>query len=258
MKKLILGLVAAAAVVTPMAMAAGSANAATTDANGVVTVSKGEIMAQFPGMNEKSFQGIAMADGQSLTGSNVFTATTTTGVGCSDGTVQTHFRSTITSPITLTEIYNGSADKVTGWNLGGKGVDHHRGQRLRQLVVGPLPGLRHHLCRTRLRDELLCEPRPEPQRRGGGFTFDGRPSASSRSTRTWPRPSEPPAPTASRPFGWGGVTVGWPSRPSELPNTGQPRPPKVGGLLDFGPDSVAALRAMSVQPADELPRARLS
>ena len=123
MKKFILGLVAAAAVVTPMAMAAGSANAATTDANGVVTVSKGEIMAQFPGMNEKAFQTIAMADGQSLTGSNVFTATTTTGVGCSDGTVQPHFRSTIiTSPITVTEIYNGSADKVTGWNLGAKGA----------------------------------------------------------------------------------------------------------------------------------------
>ena len=74
-------------------------------------------------MNEKAFQTIAMADGQSLTGSNVFTATTTTGVGCSDGTVQPHFRSTIiTSPITLTEIYNGSADKVTGWNLGAKGA----------------------------------------------------------------------------------------------------------------------------------------
>jgi hypothetical protein len=64
-----------------------------------------------------------MADGQSLTGSNVFTATTTTGVGCSDGTIQNHFRSThITSPIALTEIYNGSADKVTGWNLGAKGA----------------------------------------------------------------------------------------------------------------------------------------
>jgi hypothetical protein len=121
MKKIILGLVAAASVAAPIALSAGSANAATTDANGVVTVSKGEIMAQFPGMNEKAFQAIAMAEGQSLTGSNVFTATTTTGVGCSDGTVQPHFRSTIiTSPITLTEIYNGSADKVTGWNLGAK------------------------------------------------------------------------------------------------------------------------------------------
>jgi hypothetical protein len=123
MKKIILGLFAAAAVAAPIALSAGSASAATTDASGVVTVGKGEIMAQFPGMNEKAFQTIAMADGQSLTGSNVFTATTTTGVGCSDGTVQPHFRSTIiTSPITLTEIYNGSADKVTGWNLGAKGA----------------------------------------------------------------------------------------------------------------------------------------
>ena len=77
MKKFLLGLVAAAAIASPIAMAT-SANAATTDVNGVVTVSKGEIMAQFPGMNEKAFQTIAMADGQSLTGSNVFTATTDT------------------------------------------------------------------------------------------------------------------------------------------------------------------------------------
>ena len=74
-------------------------------------------------MNQKAFQTIAMVDGQSLTGSYVFTATTTTGVGCSDGTIQNHYRNTIvTNPITLTEIYNGSADKVTGWNLGAKGA----------------------------------------------------------------------------------------------------------------------------------------
>ena len=99
MRKTLLGLVAAAAILTPIAFAT-SANAATTDVDGVVTIHKAEIMTPFPGMNEKAFQKIAMADGQSLTGSNVFTATTTTGVGCSDGTVQTHFRNTvITSPI---------------------------------------------------------------------------------------------------------------------------------------------------------------
>ncbi len=118
MKKYIVAIAALVALAVPTV-----AMAASTDANGVVTVSKGEIMAQFPGMNEKAFQKIAMAPGESLTGSNVFTATTTTGVGCSDGTIQNHFRSThITSPITLTEIYNGSADKVTGWNLGAKGA----------------------------------------------------------------------------------------------------------------------------------------
>ena len=120
MRKLI---ITAVSLVALAAIAAPFANAATTDANGVVTVSKGEIMAQFSGMNEKAFQTIAMADGQSLIGSNVFTATTTTGVGCSDGTVEQHFRSTIiTSPITLTEIYNGSADKVTGFTVGAKGA----------------------------------------------------------------------------------------------------------------------------------------
>ncbi len=78
MKKIILGFVAAAAVAAPLALSAGSASAATTDVNGVVTISKGEIMAQFPNMNEAKFQAIAMAAGQSLTGSNVFTATTDT------------------------------------------------------------------------------------------------------------------------------------------------------------------------------------
>jgi hypothetical protein len=122
LKKIILGVLAATAVAAPIVAIAPSANAATTDANGVVTVAKAEVMAQFPNMNEAAFQKIAMAPGESLTGSNVFTATTTTGVGCSDGTVQDHFRSTIiTSPIALTEIYNGSANKVTGWNLGAKG-----------------------------------------------------------------------------------------------------------------------------------------
>ena len=100
MRKLII--IAASLVAIAALIAIPFAAAASTDAHGVVTVSKGEIMAQFPGMNEKAFQTIAMADGQSLTGSNVFTATTTTGVGCSDGTVQTHFRSThIARPITL-------------------------------------------------------------------------------------------------------------------------------------------------------------
>ena len=47
MRKIILGLVAATAIVGPIAFAT-SANAATTDANGVVTVAKAEIMAQFP------------------------------------------------------------------------------------------------------------------------------------------------------------------------------------------------------------------
>ena len=44
-------------------------------------------------------------------------------MGCSDGSIQYHYRNTvITSPIALTEIFNGSAGKVTGWNLGAKGA----------------------------------------------------------------------------------------------------------------------------------------
>ena len=166
MRKILLGLVAAAAIATPLAIAT-AANAATTDVNGVVTVSKGEIMAEFPDMNEKTFQKIAMADGESLTGSNVFTATTTTGVGCSDGTVQNHFRST----------HHHQPDRAHRdlQRLGRQGhrLDprrqgrkrHHRDQHLRHRFVEPLPELRHHLRRTRLSDEPVRDLRAEPQRR---------------------------------------------------------------------------------------------
>jgi hypothetical protein len=108
-------IVAIAALVALAALIAiPFANAATTDANGVITVSKGEIMAQFPGMNETAFQ----IGPKNLVGSNVFTATTDTGVGCSDGTTQHHYRNTIiTTPINFTPIVNHSNGKTTGWTM---------------------------------------------------------------------------------------------------------------------------------------------
>lgn len=106
---LAISLVALAAVI-----AVPFANAASTDANGVITVSKGEIMAQFPGMNEAAFQ----SGSKNLVGSNVFTATTDTGVGCSDGTTQHHYRNTIrTTPIDFTPIVNQANGKITGWTM---------------------------------------------------------------------------------------------------------------------------------------------
>ena len=46
------------------------------------------------------------------------TFTTETTWNCSDGSTQHHYRNTIrTTPMTFTEIYNGSADKVTGWTM---------------------------------------------------------------------------------------------------------------------------------------------
>jgi hypothetical protein len=108
-------IVAIAALVALAALIAiPFANAATTDANGVVTVSKGEIMAQFPDMNESAFQNGPKV----LTGSNVFTATTTTGTGCSDGTIQYHERNTvITKPINFAPIVNAANGKTTGWTM---------------------------------------------------------------------------------------------------------------------------------------------
>ena len=53
-----------------------------------------------------------------LAGSNVFTATTTTGTGCSDGTVQLHLRNTvITKPINFAPIVNSANGKTTGWTM---------------------------------------------------------------------------------------------------------------------------------------------
>ena len=79
MRKLIIlaiSLVALAALI-----AIPFANAATTDANGVVTVPKGEIHAQ-PWQERRRHSDDRHGDGQSLTVSNVLTATTTTtGVG---------------------------------------------------------------------------------------------------------------------------------------------------------------------------------
>ena len=112
MRKLII--LAISLVALAAAIAAPFANAATTDANGVVTVSKGEIMAQFPGMNETAFQ----TGPKNLVGSNVFTATTDTGVGCSDGTTKHHYRYTIrTTPINFTPIVNQANGKTTGWTM---------------------------------------------------------------------------------------------------------------------------------------------
>ena len=155
---------ATAAIATPLA-AATAADAATTDANGVVTVAKGEIMAQFPGMNENAFQKIAMADGQSLTGSNVFTATTTTGVGCSDGSIQNHYRNTILhqpdrrSP-------RSSTPRPTR-SPAGPSAPRARASSPRTTRAAPASRTRtrDHLRRTRLRLEPLRELRAEPQRR---------------------------------------------------------------------------------------------
>jgi len=70
MRKLVLGLVAATAVAAPIAMAASSANAATTDANGVVTVTKGDVQAAM-GWNNDQFQ--ALASTVTFTGSSSVT-----------------------------------------------------------------------------------------------------------------------------------------------------------------------------------------
>ncbi len=156
---------------------AGAASAATTDANGVVTVSKGEIMAQFPGMNEKAFQKIAMADGQSLTGSNVFTATTTTGVGCSDGTVQ-H---------ALPQHHHHQPDHAHRdlQRLGRQGhrleprcqgcERHHRGQHLRHLASGRFPNYATICAGSRLRDELRSRPSAQSHSDVTSFKFNGTP-----------------------------------------------------------------------------------
>jgi hypothetical protein len=117
MKKYIVAIAALVALAIPTA-----AMAATYDANGVGTVAKGDVMTAL-GLNESAFQGIVKANMRAFTFKDVFTATTDTTWGCSDGSVQHHYRNTIiTKPIDALPIFNGSANKVTGWTLTGKGA----------------------------------------------------------------------------------------------------------------------------------------
>ena len=113
----VISLVALAAVI-----AVPFANAATTDANGVVTVSKGEIMAQFPSMNRRHSRRSPWP-----------MASRSPAPTCSPRRpppvwlLGRHHPEPLPQhaphhPIALTEIYNGSADKITGWNLGAKGA----------------------------------------------------------------------------------------------------------------------------------------
>ena len=157
MKKIILGLVAAAAVAAPLALSAGSASAATTDANGVVTVSKGEIMAQFPGMNEARLP--EDRHGRRRVAHRL--QRVHRHHDHRGGLLRRHTSSTTSaapsSPArsTLTEIYNGSADKVTGWNLGAKGAsviteDNTYGTS----PSGRFPNYATICAGSRLRDEL--------------------------------------------------------------------------------------------------------
>ena len=119
MRKLIIlavSLVALAAAIAPLA------SAAVYDAARVGTVAKGDVMTPL-GLNEAAFQGIVRTNPDAFTFTDAFTATTDTTWGCSDGSIQHHYRNTIiTSPITATRIWNANASKVTGWNLTGKGA----------------------------------------------------------------------------------------------------------------------------------------
>ena len=97
-KLIIIASIAALAV----ALTATVANAATTDANGVVTVSKGDIQPR------STKNDSAMPDGQKVTGSNVFTATTTTGYGRTRDVQPSAARHEHTI---ITEPYHGAAEQ---------------------------------------------------------------------------------------------------------------------------------------------------
>jgi hypothetical protein len=111
----------AATALTALIATSGAASAATYDDARVGTVAKDDVMKPL-GLNEFAFQGIVKTNPDAFTFTDVFTATTDTTWGCSDGSVQHHYRNTIlTSPINAQKIYNASANKVTGWTLTGKG-----------------------------------------------------------------------------------------------------------------------------------------
>ena len=115
MRKIILGLVATAAIAAPLALPA-SANAATVDTAGIGTVAKGDVQTAL-GWNDAKMQRnvdtVAFTVKTSTQYDYVYT--------CSDGTV-VHDYATFgqtTQPVTDTNINNTSAHKVTGWNLTG-------------------------------------------------------------------------------------------------------------------------------------------
>jgi hypothetical protein len=98
-------------------------------------------------------------------------------VGCSDGTIQYHVRSThITTPIKRSPSRQRSANgKITGWTIGPRARASSPRPTLRHLVVGPLPELRHHLRRTRQRDELPSPPLAQSHSDVTTFNFNGTP-----------------------------------------------------------------------------------
>ena len=190
-------------------MTASSANAATYDAARVGTVAKSDVMNPL-GLNESAFQGIVKTSPNAFTFKDVFTATTDTTWGCSDGSVQHHYRNTIlTSPINATPIFNGSANKVTGWTLTGKGasvITENNTGGTRFPNCSPLP--RWHVC------GLLPVQR-------GAEPLAGRVV---RLQRHVLRPAEH--------RGRGG------SRRLIHPHHSSPRPARVGGLLRFAPEDI--------------------
>jgi hypothetical protein len=122
LKKLILGLAATATIAVPLALA-GPANAATTDVNGVVNVSKGEVQTAL-GWNNPAFDKGAgslkfTAGAEKIIDYPMTCFNLNTGAQTSGGhrlIVQTG-----KATVTATPVYNaGNGKQITGFNLTGQ------------------------------------------------------------------------------------------------------------------------------------------
>src|ERR1700752_3874651 len=139
MRKLLLGVVAAAAIATPL-VAATAANAATTDANGVITVTKGEVQSAF-GWNNGAFDAnVGAAKDVKFTGILV-QHDNETRWQCSGGVQSQTSRGVQAPTFNATQPVSGTGKQINGWTLGGPGVGGAfvSGTRLGAAYVGYCP-----------------------------------------------------------------------------------------------------------------------
>ena len=115
-KTLITGLAATVATIALGSIAtAANANVSYDDTR-VGHVDKGDVMRLF-GWNESKFQNQYV---KTVEFTNKLVATTDTSWGCSDGSIQHHYRiTTSVRPLAVNQVFNTSSSKVTGWTLNG-------------------------------------------------------------------------------------------------------------------------------------------
>ena len=141
MRKIILGLVAAAAVAAPIALATSSAHAAVTyDDQSVGVVGKGDVQTALGGINDAALQDAWKTGNLKFT--SLYQMDNNTRWSCSDGSVGTWTIRTVQSRVLNATAATNAQGKVTsGWTLNGidqtKGGTFVRGERIGTMGACP-------------------------------------------------------------------------------------------------------------------------